>query len=199
MSKKKRSHTIKLEIGKFYRVLDGSPTGHPGQIYKIDFGNNTFYAIVTGSMTLNEFLIKGTRKGFIKLNVPTDGNVEISLVKKRPFIGERDDFGEKEYLDMKFDDSDRIILLSVKREILFSENIIRKGYKRKTPINGVHGLTVSRHQTSDDHDHASIKSNKFQICNKKAGGAQANHDIVKAAHNISTSTHIKANKRKGNN
>ena len=32
---------------------------------------------------------------------------------------------------------------------------------------------------------------------KKAGGAQANHDIVKAAHNISTSTHIKTNKKKG--
>ena len=32
---------------------------------------------------------------------------------------------------------------------------------------------------------------------KKAGGAQANHDLVKAAHNISTSTNIKTNKRKG--
>ena len=32
---------------------------------------------------------------------------------------------------------------------------------------------------------------------KKAGGAQANHDLVKAAHNISTSTHIKTNKKKG--
>ena len=132
MSKKKRSHTIKLEIGKFYRVLDGSPTGHPGQIYKIDFGNNTFYAIVTGSMTLNEFLIKGTRKGFIKLNVPTDGNVEISLVKKRPFIGERDDFGEKEYLDMKFDDSDRIILLSVKkRNPVFGKHYKKRLQKKK--------------------------------------------------------------------
>lgn len=30
--------------------------------------------------------------------------------------------------------------------------------------------------------------------NKKAGGAQANHDIVKAAHNISTSRHIKTKK-----
>ena len=32
MSKKRRKHKITLEIGKFYRVLDGSPGGHPGQI-----------------------------------------------------------------------------------------------------------------------------------------------------------------------
>lgn len=42
MSKKKRKHKITLEIGKFYRVLDGSPGGHPGQIYKIDNEDKVF-------------------------------------------------------------------------------------------------------------------------------------------------------------
>lgn len=154
MSKKNRKHIIKLKVGKFYRVLDGSPTGHPGQIFKIDFGNNTFYAIVTGSMTLEEFLDKGTRKGFIKLNIPTDDNVEISLVKKRPFVGERDDFGDKEYKDMRFDNSDNIILLSVQKR----NPIYGKDWQRKNPNKRGARFSVSRHQTSDDHDHGYIKS-----------------------------------------
>ena len=113
MSKKKR-HKIKLEIGKFYRVLDGSPGGHPGQIFNIDNTDKTFYAVVTGSMTLEEFKQFGLRKGYIKLSTPTDGNVQISLIKKRPFVGDRKDFGEKEYPDMKFDDGDYYIILKVK-------------------------------------------------------------------------------------
>ena len=67
MSKKKPNHKTKLEVNKFYRVLDGSSTGHPGQIYRIDYGNNTFYAIVTGSMTFEEFAKKGIRKGYVNL------------------------------------------------------------------------------------------------------------------------------------
>ena len=132
MSKKKRKHLIKLEVGKFYRVLDGSPTGHPGHIYRIDFGQDTFYAIITGSMTIEEFMRSGTRKGFIKLNKSTDNNVEISLVKKRPFIGTRDDFGEKEYLDMKFDKDDRFIILMVqKNNPIYGKNYKKRKLKKK--------------------------------------------------------------------
>ena len=82
MSKKRRKHKITLEIGKFYRVQDGSPGGHPGQIYKIDNDDKAFYAIVTGSMSEDEFKRLGLRKGYYKLKHPTDQNVDISLMKK---------------------------------------------------------------------------------------------------------------------
>ena len=82
MSKKKRKHKITLEIGKFYRVLDGSPGRHPGQIYKIDNDDKAFYAIITGSMSEDEFKRLGLRKGYYKLKYPTDQNVDISLTKK---------------------------------------------------------------------------------------------------------------------
>ena len=130
MSKKKRKHIIKLEVGKFYRVLDGSPSGHPGQIYKIDFGENTFYAIITGSMTFEEFKKLGLRKGYIKLKETTDKNVEISLVRKRPFIGERDDFGEKEYIDMSFSEKDAAIIITIQN----NNPTYGKYYKKRKQI-----------------------------------------------------------------
>ena len=130
MSKKKRKHKIRLEAGKFYRVLDGSFGGHPGQIFKIDSENKTFYAVVTGSMSFKEFKELGLRKGYIKLKHPTDDNVDISLVKKRPFIGVRDDFGEKEYEDMKFHDDDLIIILKVQK----SNPIYGSKYKKNKKI-----------------------------------------------------------------
>ena len=129
MSKKKRKHKTKLVVGKFYRVLDGSQTGHPGKIYRIDYGKNVFYAIVTGSMSFEEFKEKGVRKGYIKLNVPTDDRVEISLVKKRPFIGDRDDFGDKEYPDMSFSEEDELIIISIQKK----NPIYGKNYKKKNP------------------------------------------------------------------
>lgn len=82
MSKKRRKHKIVLEIGMFCRVLDGSPGGHPGHIYKIDKEDKSFYAILTGSMTREEFETFGLRKGYYILKHPTDQNVDISLVKK---------------------------------------------------------------------------------------------------------------------
>lgn len=115
MSKKKRKHKIKLELGKFYRVLDGSPGGHPGQIFKIDQEEKCFYSVVTGSMSNEEFLKFGLRKGYIKLQHSTDLNVDISLIKKRPFIGDRDDYGDKEYADMNFKEDDLFIVLKVQK------------------------------------------------------------------------------------
>ena len=102
MGSKKRKHKIYLEIGKSYRVLDGSPGGHPGQIYKIDNHDDSYHAIVTGSMTDEEFSKLGLRKGYYKLKYTTDQTVDVSLLKKRPFIGDRNDYGEKEYSDMSF-------------------------------------------------------------------------------------------------
>ena len=130
MSKKKRKHTIKLEIGRFYRVLDGSPGGHPGQIFKIDDEEKLFYAVVTGSMTKEEFAQFGIRKGYIKLKVPTDTKVDISLVKKRPFVGTRDDYGEKEYEDMSFDENDFYIVLKIQNNNPIFGSYYKKRKKR---------------------------------------------------------------------
>ena len=127
---KKRKHKIKLTIGKFYRVLDGSPGGHPGQIYNINQNENIFYAVVTGSMTFEEFQKLGLRKGYIRLNCPTDDKVDISLIKKRPFIGERDDYGDKEYEDMSFKEIDMEIVIQVQKK----NPILGKYYKSRRKI-----------------------------------------------------------------
>jgi hypothetical protein len=130
MSKRRRKHKIVLEIGKFYRVLDGSPGGHPGQIFRIDKEDKAFYAIVTGSMSEEEFKRLGVRKGYIKLKHPTDQSVDISLIKKRPFIGDRNDYGEKEYKDMLFNDEDLYLII----EIQNNNPIYGKYYEKRKKI-----------------------------------------------------------------
>ena len=130
MSKRRRKHKIVLEIGKFYRELDGSPGGHPGQIFRIDKEDKAFYAIVTGSMSEEEFKRLGVRKGYIKLKHPTDQSVDISLIKKRPFIGDRNDYGEKEYKDMLFNDEDLYLII----EIQNNNPIYGKYYKKRKKI-----------------------------------------------------------------
>ena len=128
---KKRKHKIKLTIGKFYRVLDGSPGGHPGKIYDYDQNEKAFFAVVTGSMSFEEFQKLGLRKGYIKLNSTTDDNVDISLVKKRPFVGERDDYGDKEYSDMSFKEIDLEIVLQVqKRTPIFGKYYRKRKIKK---------------------------------------------------------------------
>ena len=133
MSKKKRRHKIVLEIGKFYRVLDGSPGGHPGQIFKIDKEEKAFYAIITGSMSKEEFNKLGLRKGYYKLEHATDNNVDISLIKKRPFIGDRDDYGEKEYGDMSFNNADMYLIIRAQNSNPIYGSYYKKRKKIKKP------------------------------------------------------------------
>ena len=122
-----------LELGKFYRVLDGSPGGHPGQIYKIDNEDKAFYSIVTGSMSKEEFNKLGLRKGYYKLEHATDSNVDISLIKKRPFIGDRDDYGEKEYVDMSFNYEDMYLIIRVQNSNPIYGSYYKKRKKIKKP------------------------------------------------------------------
>ena len=133
MSKKKRKHKITLEIGKFYRVLDGSSGGHPGQIFKIDNEDKVFYAIITGSMSEEEFKRLGLRKGYYKLKHSTDKKVDISLVRKRPFVGDRDDYGEKEYLDMSFNEEDMYLIIKVQSNNPIYGSYYKKRRKIKKP------------------------------------------------------------------
>ena len=111
-------------------MLDGSPGGHPGQIFRIDKEDKAFYAIVTVSMSEEEFKRLGVRKGYIKLKHPTDQSVDISLIKKRPFIGDRNDYGEKEYKDMLFNDEDLYLII----EIQNNNPIYGKYYKKRKKI-----------------------------------------------------------------
>ena len=64
-------------------------------------------------MNEDEFKRLGLRKGYYKLKHPTDQNVDISLIKKRPFVGDRNDYGEKEYPDMLFNDEDMYLIIRV--------------------------------------------------------------------------------------
>ncbi len=76
---------------------------------------------------MDKFQKLGLRKGYIKLSYPTDDKVDISLVKKRPFVGERDDYGDKEYPDMSFSDIDLEIVLKIQKKT----PIYGKYYKRR--------------------------------------------------------------------
>lgn len=133
MSKKKRNHKVILEIGKFYRVLDGSPGGHHGQIFKIDYGDKTYHAIITGSMSKEEFSKNGMRKGYFKLKHATDNRVDISLIRKRPFIGDRNDYGEKEYEDMSFNKEDMFLIVKVQNGTPIFGAYYKKRKKIKKP------------------------------------------------------------------
>lgn len=91
MSKKKGK--IKLIEGRFYNVRDGSTKGHPGKVFKADYNNGEYDSVVTGT----------TRKsGMIPIN-PTSKGVKKSYIKKRPFRGTRNDYGNEELKNIKFD------------------------------------------------------------------------------------------------
>ena len=90
----KRKGKIKLIEGCFYNVRDGSVKGHPGKIHNADYQNGVYDSIVTETTY---------KKGLIPIN-PTDNKVKKSYLKPRPFRGTRNDYGDKEYPDMKFDE-----------------------------------------------------------------------------------------------
>lgn len=124
MSKRKRkkpkNHLIVLKEGRFYNVHDGSRKGHPGRIEIADYINNVFFSITTHSLTEDEYMQRKAnssfRKDYIELSVPTSQDVYKSYINKRPFIGTRDDFGDKEYLDMAFNREDEKKIDKVKKK-----------------------------------------------------------------------------------
>jgi hypothetical protein len=52
------------------------------------------------------------------------------LIKKRPFIGDRNDYGEKEYKDMLFNDEDLYLII----EIQNNNPIYGKYYEKRKKI-----------------------------------------------------------------
>ena len=93
MNMSKRKGKIKLFEGHFYNVRDGSPKGHPGRIFNANYKDGIYDSIVTET---------SYKKGLIPIN-PTDNRVKKSYLKPRPFRGTRNDYGSKDYIDMKFD------------------------------------------------------------------------------------------------
>ena len=118
--RKPKPHTLVLEKGKYYIAHDRSKKGHPCRIEFIDDENGFYLSVTTGSMTEEEYKNKPFRKDYIELRHPTSEFVYKSFVNKRPFIGTRDDYGDKELLQMEihYDDLDKIseILLKKPRE-----------------------------------------------------------------------------------
>ena len=128
MSKNKRN--IKLKIGRFYNVRDGSDKGHPGRIFNINYKNGEYDSIVTETTY---------RKGLIPIN-PTDNRVKHSYIKPNPFRGTRNDYGNKEYTDMKFDND----ALKKSSKVKNKPFVFGHHYKKKYRINKKMGINPSR-------------------------------------------------------
>ena len=108
--KRPKNHKIILEEGKFYNVHEGSKTGHTGRIEKADYINDEYLCITTHSLTKEEYEEKKKnntfRKDYVELEVSTSKSVYKSLINKRPFLGGRDDYGDKEFSDMSISKKD---------------------------------------------------------------------------------------------
>ena len=116
-----------MEIGKFYNVHDGSVGGHPGRIEVADVENGVFVSTTTGSMSKDEYEKNPIRRNQEELAHPTDNMVFQSFINKKPFIGTRDDYGDKAYSDMKYHKDD---IPKVKR-VLKRKPRLGYWYKRK--------------------------------------------------------------------
>ena len=116
MSKKRRKpkpHTIELKVGKVYNVHDGSPTGHPGQIAEANHNDNIFLCVTLGSLTEEEFKAGIKRKDYLFLSKCTSDDVYKSLIHKRPFLGNRDDYGDIEFVNIKISEEDYKIVQEI--------------------------------------------------------------------------------------
>ena len=116
---KKRIFNKKLRKGRFYLTHDGSEGGHPSMIYWKSDKHNLYLSLTTGT---------SYNKDLIRLKVPTDSITKKSYVNKRPFLGKRKDFGNKELSDMKFSKIDKRLILRIisKHGPRFSSSLSRK-------------------------------------------------------------------------
>ena len=111
--KKPKKHKIKLVIGGYYNVHDGSPSGHPGQIADANYEDDIYLCVTLGSLTKKKKKNGTKRKDFLFLSVKTSTDVYKSLINKRPFLGTRDDYGDVEYINIKISEKDYNIVKDV--------------------------------------------------------------------------------------
>ena len=128
--KKKRKHNTIIRVGHFYNVHDGSVNGHPAKVLNVDYKNQEYIVIITETKTND-----GRN---IPLLVPTDSFVKQSFLKPNTYYGTRDDFGEKEYFDMKIDKKDLQKQESIKRKRIKYLRNYKKKYKIKIAHYGLY-------------------------------------------------------------
>ena len=121
MSKKKNKHKQKLRIGRFYNVREGSEKGHPGRIFNIDYKEGEYDSIITGTTY---------KKDMIPIH-STDRCVKKSYLRPKPFRGTRNDYGDKEYIDMHFDNDAFIKANKVKTRLYTFGHHYKKKHKIK--------------------------------------------------------------------
>lgn len=109
----------KLRKGRFYTVHDGSETGHPGMIYWKNDNKNLYLSLLTGT---------SSTKDNKSLTEPTDCSIDESFIHRKPFLGKRKDYGNKELKGMSFSkiDKKKILRPISKKEPRLSKNINRK-------------------------------------------------------------------------
>ena len=121
--KKKRKHNTIIRVGHyFYNVHDGSVNGHPAKVLNVDYRNQEYIVIITETNSND-----GRN---IPLLVPTDVFVEKSFIKPNTFLGTRDDFGDKEYNDMKINKADLSKEEIIKRRRIKYLRNYKKKYKK---------------------------------------------------------------------
>ena len=93
----KQQNIRNIEVGKFYLIHDGSPSGHPGYIIWKHDNFNVFLAIKFGT---------SPNPKSIKFIYPIGTGVTASFIYKKPFLGKRKDFGKKSFDDMILSEND---------------------------------------------------------------------------------------------
>ena len=103
-----------IEVGKFYLIYDGSPTGHPGYVISKDDVNNLYLVIRLDSDKPGETTkeSRGVRH-ITKLKHPTSADVVNSYVKNRPTMCKRKDIGSKVLEGIAFNSEDLGIINEV--------------------------------------------------------------------------------------
>ena len=107
-----------IEIGKFYLIYDGSPTGHPGFVLSADDLNNKYLVIRLDSDKPGDTTKESRRVRHItKLKYPTSSDVVNSYVKNRPTMCKRKDIGGKPLDGIVFHPDDLKIVNEIAKKI----------------------------------------------------------------------------------
>ena len=106
-----------LEVGKFYLIHDGSPTGHPGYIvWKNDSSNEYLVVITESDKPGNKSKRETDKRHLTDLEHPTEPHLVRSYIKKKPLLCKRKDIGSKQLTGMKFHPKDLKKVLYVSKQ-----------------------------------------------------------------------------------
>ena len=105
-----------IEVGKFYLIHDGSPSGHPGLIIWKDDNANLYLAIKFGTTS---------NKENTEFKYPIGQNTGKSYYYKRLFLRKRKDFGSNELTQLSIQSDDIKVLIGTMNYLnpVYSKNI----------------------------------------------------------------------------